>query len=50
MVQSRIAEKGVPTPVNARVVALVKEIEAGRRCIDIVNIRDVTGSASSRRG
>jgi len=49
-IQRRGAEKGVPTPVNARVVALVKEIEAGRRCIDIVNIRDVTGSASSRRG
>jgi 2-dehydropantoate 2-reductase len=49
-IQRRGAEKGVPTPVNARVVALVKEIEAGHRRIDVSNLRDLTDSASTRRG
>ena len=49
-IQRRGAEKGVPTPVNARVVALVKEIEAGARRIDVANLRAVTDSVSIPRG
>ena len=49
-IQRRGAEKGVPTPINARVVALVREIEAGQRRIDVSNLRAVTDSASTPRG
>jgi 2-dehydropantoate 2-reductase len=49
-IERRGAEKGVPTPVNTRVVALVKEIEAGERRIDVGNLRAVTDSVSIRRG
>jgi ketopantoate reductase len=35
----RAAEKGVAAPVNARVVALVKQIEEGTREIAPANLR-----------
>jgi 2-dehydropantoate 2-reductase len=34
------AEFGVPTPVNARIVQMIKEIESGKRRIDIINFED----------
>jgi 2-dehydropantoate 2-reductase len=49
-IQRRGAETNVPTPVNTRVVAMVKEIESGQRRIDIGNIRALSDSASIPRG
>jgi 2-dehydropantoate 2-reductase len=34
------AEHGVPTPVNTRIVQMIKEIEAGKRKIDPANFAD----------
>jgi 2-dehydropantoate 2-reductase len=34
------AEHGVPTPINTRIVQMVKEIEAGTRKIDPANFLD----------
>jgi 2-dehydropantoate 2-reductase len=34
------AEYGVPTPVNTRIVQMIKEIEAGKRKIDPANFLD----------
>ncbi len=34
------AETGVPTPVNTRIVQMIKEIEVGKRKIDPVNFED----------
>jgi 2-dehydropantoate 2-reductase len=41
---------GVPTPLTARLVELIHDIEDGRRSLDLANLDDLAGSARAAAG
>lgn len=40
-IERRARERGVPTPVNSRIAAMVREIEQGKRPIAVANLAEV---------